>query len=414
MRFTSFQRVSAVLLSLTLCIPAAEALYNVSSWAEDDVAAAWEMGLEPFALHTASATDSITRSEFCSVALNLYETLSGQDADVPETSPFQDCSNRDVLAANALHIVNGRGGSQTGLFEPNAEIQRQDICIILQNVLDIIGIDAPPIEGDAVLKGYPDREAISPYAEDAMTTMVDYAVLSGIPDTKTGEITIDPKGTATREQALIMANRFLKIFEVYASPRVEAASAFNGPLGLWYDFDYSDPPLEETVSSAESDKMTLVYGPGGSKYQTEEEAESHMTEIAVKVWRLHEDGSKTTGTAYITVNRNLASVYRAVFDEIYNGAERFPIKDAGSYSWRSGEHSQGTAIDINWVENMEAAINDDGTLTPTTGDHWLPGIDPYSIPANGDVVKAFTTHGFIWGGTWHTKKDYMHFSYFGR
>ena len=101
--------------------------------------------------------------------------------------------------------------------------------------------------------------------------------------------------------------------------------------------------------------------------------------------------------------------------EIYNGDERFPIKDAGCYSWRTGEHSQGTAVDINWEENMEATINADGSLTPTTGSHWSPGVDPYSIPEGGDVYNAFTKYGFAWGGNaWTSKRDYMHFSYFGR
>ncbi len=89
--------------------------------------------------------------------------------------------------------------------------------------------------------------------------------------------------------------------------------------------------------------MTFVYGPGGSKYTSAEEAEAHMVEIAVPVWRLQSDGTKTTGTAYLQVNASLAAIYKAIFEEIYNGAEKFPINDVGCYSWRTGEHSQGTA-----------------------------------------------------------------------
>ena len=113
--------------------------------------------------------------------------------------------------------------------------------------------------------------------------------------------------------------------------------------------------------------MTFVYGPGGSKYTSAEEAEAHMVEIAVPVWRLQSDGTKTTGTAYLQVNASLAAIYKAIFEEIYNGAEKFPINDVGCYSWRTGEHSQGTAVDINPNENMEATINADGSLTPTCG-----------------------------------------------
>ena len=160
--------------------------------------------------------------------------------------------------------------------------------------------------------------------------------------------------------------------------------------------------------------MTFVYGEGGEKYQSSEEARANMTEITIKVWRLGEDGAKTSGTTEITVNRVLAPLIVKIFDEIYEGDEQFPIRDVGCYAWRTGEHSQGTAIDINYDENMEATINEDGSLTPTTGTHWTPGEDPYSIPEDGDVVNAFAKYGFAWGGNaWRSKRDYMHFSFFG-
>ena len=57
----------------------------------------------------------------------------------------------------------------------------------------------------------------------------------------------------------------------------------------------------------------------------------------------------------------------------------------------------------------------DGNVTQITcGSYWKPGEDPYSIPAGGDVVRAFAKYGFAWGGdAWTSKRDYMHFSYFG-
>jgi len=427
---------------LPFSLPSAAALTDVSAWAQEGVSAAWEAGLEPLSLHTASATDSITRAEFCSVALNLYKTLGGTAVRLPSDSPFTDCEETDVRMAHALHLVNGRGGVKEGLFEPDESIQRQDLCIILQNVLEAAKIIAPPIQGEDAIQDYPDIEQLAGYATSAVTAMVDYGVMSGVADAATGDTMLSPTQTTTREQAMIMASRFLTAFE----PRNEIDEAiaqaaqssqeewewiedtewteewdwsnWGASLELYNRFRPSSGGSKDTsysLSDAARDKMTLVYGPGGTKYQTEEEAESHMVEIAVKVWRLRSDGTKTTGTAYIQVNENLASTYEAIFDEIYNGPERFPIQDVGCFSWRPGEHSQGTAIDINWEENMEARINEDGTLTPTTGDHWTPGLDPFSIPPDGDVVRAFANHGFAWGGNaWRTKRDYMHFSYFGR
>ncbi len=149
------------------------------------------------------------------------------------------------------------------------------------------------------------------------------------------------------------------------------------------------------------------------RYSTESEAVSHQTTITVPVWRLGSNGSKYGSTASLSVNKGVASTVKQIFQEIYNDKERFPIKDVGGYNWRGGnissEHTQGLAIDINWNENY--MCTNDGS--PLTGAYWRPGSDPYSIPANSSVVRIFAKYGFVWGGTWHSKKDYMHFSFFG-
>ena len=89
-----------------------------------------------------------------------------------------------------------------------------------------------------------------------------------------------------------------------------------------------------------------------------------------------------------------------------------PVDPVG-YNWRgdgsSSEHCLGTALDINWEENYMCTKSG----APLTGSYWKPGEDAYSIPANGEVVRIFAKYGFGWGGTWNSKKDYMHFSYFG-
>ena len=83
----------------------------------------------------------------------------------------------------------------------------------------------------------------------------------------------------------------------------------------------------------------------------------------------------------------------------------------------SGTHSRvmakapasDTALDINPDENYQC--KNDGTAM--VGSYWKPGVDPYSIPSDGIVVKTFNKYGFRWGGTFNSSKDYMHFSYFG-
>ena len=143
------------------------------------------------------------------------------------------------------------------------------------------------------------------------------------------------------------------------------------------------------------------------------EAQALMTNITVPVWKLTGNGEKVASTAAITVHRLLADKFAAVFLEIFNGEEKFPINSVGGYSWRGrrSEHNGGTAIDINPNENF--CIYNTGTVV---GSYWKPGEDPYSISPYGDVVKAFEKYGFSWGGdVWGDKGtiDYMHFSSLG-
>lgn len=406
------RRAGTLALFAAMCVPQAGALSGISAWAQQDVVAAQAAGLMPSALESLSARGEITRAEFCGVAVNAYKAVSGKAVFASGKRPFRDCDDPNVVAAYELGLVSGRGN---GYFDPDSSIERQDLCVMLYNILDAAQVDAPEIAGEACIEDYPDATTIKSYALDAVVTMVDYAIVNGITDTADATV-LSPAGTATREQAVIMANRFCETFAEEDAGVSDGSGAVVLP-----DADSSSPSYDPwmepgfTLPQTEQEKMDLVYGPGGQKYQTAEEAEANMVEIAVPVWRLKSDGSKTTGTAYLQVNKNLAPIYEAIFEEIYNGDEQFPIKDVGCYSWRTGEHSQGTAVDINWDENMEATINADGSLTPTTGSHWSPGEDPYSIPEGGDVYNAFTKYGFAWGGNaWSSKRDYMHFSYFGR
>lgn len=404
------RRAGMLALTAAMLMPSAGALSDVSSWAQEGVAAAQNAGLAPSSLSNSAASGSITRAEFCAVALNAYKAVSGKAVYVSGKKPFEDCSDPNVTAAYLLGIIKGR---TNGNFDPDAKISREEMCTILDNILAAADIEATEIAGDACIEDYPDVSMISDYAMQPVVTMVDHSVINGITDTSTDTTILAPSGTTTREQALIMANRFCTAFK----PDKTSIAAVDGSANLPTTAG-SSASAATTITGlpqTEAEKMTYVYGAGNGKYQSAAEAEAHMVEIVVPVWHLQSDGTKVASKAYLQVNASLASIYQVIFEEIFNGSEKFPIYDVGCYSWRTGEHSQGTAVDINPDENMEATINSDGSLSPTCGTHWTPYIDPYSIPEGGDVYNAFTKYGFTWGGNgWHSKRDYMHFSYFGR
>ena len=176
----------------------------------------------------------------------------------------------------------------------------------------------------------------------------------------------------------------------------------------------SSPP-EVYAPSSQYDKCMLIFGTPMNDprlaYAGAEEAEQHMTTLAVSAWDIDTDGEKFTRTFYLTVHENVAPIVRCIFDEIYALPEQVPIHSLGGYRWDGKcEHSIGLAIDINPMENYYCTP--DGTAV--VGKYFKPGEDPYSIPVMGSVDQIFAKYGFKRGIYWNSGyKDYMHYSYFG-
>ena len=147
-----------------------------------------------------------------------------------------------------------------------------------------------------------------------------------------------------------------------------------------------------------------------NKYSSAKEAKKHMTTITVKVWD-QKGKKKFTRKFRLTVNKKLAPSIKQMFYEIYKSKERFPIHDIGCYSWRgnksNSEHCLGLAFDINPDENY---MIDNGKIL--AGSFWKPKKNRYSIPLNCQLVKILEKYGFE-RGLWGSRRDYMHFSYFG-
>ena len=138
-------------------------------------------------------------------------------------------------------------------------------------------------------------------------------------------------------------------------------------------------------------------------------AVKHMVWVEIPVWKL-KNGQKVPGKMKVQVLNLLAEEVKEIFTEIYNGPEKFPIKSIGGYEWRpnglSSLHSLGRAIDINPDENPQ--LSPEGKVL--VGKKWEPGQNPYSITPDGDVVRAFTSRGWVWGAGYR-RPDYMHFDF---
>ena len=192
----------------------------------------------------------------------------------------------------------------------------------------------------------------------------------------------------------------------------------------------------DAAGNLDETARTTLFGDAGKTYfASAEEAAPYMRSLKIQVWKVDGTGSKYASTAWVTVHALVADDVQAIFDEIFNDPEHFPINSVGGARFSDTmRHSWGCAIDINPEQNCECNFHSGG-LTLTCGYGWWPeGLSgttewvgrpassyhgnlacasPCSIKPNGSVVRAFAAHGWGWGGNgWYGGKgfDFMHFS----
>ncbi|WP_432535502.1 M15 family metallopeptidase [Kineococcus arenarius] len=149
----------------------------------------------------------------------------------------------------------------------------------------------------------------------------------------------------------------------------------------------------------------------------------------------HTDFTGASRLGRIVVHADVAQAVADVFADLY--AQRFPIAsvrpveafggsddasmaadNTSGFNCRAttggtgfSEHSYGTAIDVNPVENPYVRGT---TVLPEAGrSHLDRSPAPGRITAGDAVVEAFAARGFSWGGDWNSLKDYQHFSVSG-
>jgi poly-gamma-glutamate synthesis protein (capsule biosynthesis protein) len=147
------------------------------------------------------------------------------------------------------------------------------------------------------------------------------------------------------------------------------------------------------------------------------------------------DGNPVS-TGRLVINRKVATDVLSTFETLYN--QKFPLWDVdatdlypadqrpdhlrdvtvgfncrpigGTTIW--SQHAFGLAVDVNPVQNPEV-VGD--KVVPRAGRDYVDrSQDRTGMIHKGDsTVHAFSAIGWGWGGNWHSKKDYMHFSLTG-
>lgn len=406
------KRGLSLAIALVFLVSTATVSYGytgVKSYFETEIREADNIwNLIPLSLEDADLTEAITRGEFADVISMAYLSVHRDYPFEFIVSNFTDTSSRTANAAFQLGVVTG---FSDGTYRENSVITRQEMFTMLHRFLMLHDSRYTPLgeTEETILGKYTDQNQISDWAKGAMSVMISKEIVKG-----TGSTTLNPVATTSRAEAIILAKRTLTVLcnETPESVEINKLTTEVVLPILQSLTETSYNPLYAVGYNEE--KYQLVFGSNGNAvYTSNEEARQYMETITVNVWLVDASGNKIPGKKTFTVNKAIVPMVTAIFEKIYNGPEKFPIKDVSAYAWRensTSEHRLGLAIDINPVENY--MIRSDGSIV--AGSLWDPENNIFSISENGDVVSAFRDYGFAWGGNaWKSNNDYMHFSYFG-
>lgn len=440
------------------------AAYEPSFWAADAVNGAMRLSIISDEYATKSYQGAISRGDFINVAVNLYATITAENVSTHSKNPFTDTQDPFPNMAYYAGIVSGDG---EGHFYPLGTLTRQELCKIITSLLDSAGVLGPYFPSENVFEDVVDAGEIAEWAKNHVAFMLDNNLMAGDEDGR-----FRPNDAVTREEAAIIAYRcfirygrdlsgsiktalrqtrdakgntiqtLVKTITLDSgatvalanannpdAPEVNSSQVSSGNAG----FAPSGTPLQvadanglyrlktysETLASGEAaEKEARIFG-DGAKYTSAAEADAHMSEVTVEVWKLNSAGEMYPSTLTFRINSVLKDDVIAIFNEIYHSpVKKAPLKDVNAYAWRSAmssgtysDHNYGTAIDLNYNENY--CVYASGTVV---GSFYDPANSVYSFPQDGIVVQTFAKYGWLWGGNaWVSgTTDYMHFSYLGK
>lgn len=202
-----FKSLSVIIFITLLFIFFAQTLIfannnNPSSWAAEEVEKALSLGFIPNEL-AKDYTTPIKRNEYTVLATNLYKK-TGNNILIEKSDVFTDIEGdtyqKELMEAYSARIVDGY---PDGSFKPQNNISRQEISKLLYNL--VVQLKPEEAKKESVEFVYKDISRIGSWAKPYVDYCYENEIIKGI-----AELTINPTGNATREQAIIMLYRLAK------------------------------------------------------------------------------------------------------------------------------------------------------------------------------------------------------------
>ncbi len=191
-------------------IPSLPTAAEMDSWALKEVTLAIENNLVPSNLQNMYRTDT-TRVDFAALVVRAIEEIAGKDinAVIKEKTgetlyqliskyPFVDTTDKNVIAAQALGIINGKG---EGKFAPYDTITRQDAAALLMRTAKFLGK-----ESTTESKTFNDSKNIANYAKEAVNFVSGLGIMNGKENNN-----FAPNDSYNREQAYITIYRLFNV-----------------------------------------------------------------------------------------------------------------------------------------------------------------------------------------------------------
>lgn len=147
---------------------------------------------------------NITRAEVTSMIVKALGIMPNETNETFKDVDIQSRYVREIAAAKKAGFIKGKTDDT---FGPNDMITRQEMAVILANVMKYAGMkqDANP----AVLNQFGDQKAISSYARASLALMVERKIMQGVSQTQ-----LDPKSNVTKAQAVVTVMRILRTLEL--------------------------------------------------------------------------------------------------------------------------------------------------------------------------------------------------------
>ena len=381
---------------------------KTSDWFYDEVTALASFGIiNGYADGSFKPNDPVKRGEFMKMLASATEYLytTTPSKGIHWSEQYWNMLNETLV----LEVTETRADDSQFAYplislsyaELEKTINRYEMAYMINRIMYMVKYESPMVlknDSDSYANHISDYNTMQQAYQGAVEQVFSKGIITGYENKSFGGDNV-----LNRAEAATVILRYLLTRERIVQPfAVERQVEKPEPGFTSFALRYRN------MSDAE--RRTALFGdPNKTYFANATEAAPYMVSIQVPIWKLDSKGNKYSSTAYLTVHKLVEAEIKAIFNEIFNSPEKFPMNAIGGARFTDSlRHSWGCAIDINPNENYYVNYKTGQTVGSFC---YKNGSSPYCITPDSSVVQAFARYGWGWGGQgWSTAVDYMHFS----